>query len=193
MVRSSRWDGILSPASAAEPAAALAPAAPAPPAGAAAPPTSSGSAAAAAAPASGEAPASLAAPPPSSPVSRSRACLARSKRCSGMSAIVSYVGRFCCLPLSSSAFVFACLRSSTCLCVRLPVSPSRPSVLPVRPYSGPDMPPSLRTRQKWIAMNITITNGSSSTCSTYQRIRVSRPISTPPNSTKRTWSPKTGV
>ena len=55
------------------------------------------------------------------------------------------------------------------------------------------MPPSLRTRQKWIAMKITITNGSIRTWSTYQRNNVSVPISTPPSSTNRTWSPNTGV
>ena len=59
--------------------------------------------------------------------------------------------------------------------------------------SGPLMPPSLRTRQKWMAMKMTITNGSISTCSTYQRSNVSVPISVPPRSTKRTWVPKTGV
>ena len=60
-------------------------------------------------------------------------------------------------------------------------------------HSGPLMPPSLRTRQKWIAMKMTITNGSMRTCSTYQRRSVSVPISAPPSSTKRTWFPKTGV
>ena len=60
-------------------------------------------------------------------------------------------------------------------------------------YSGPEMPPSLRTRQKWIAMKMTMTNGSISTCSTYQRSSVSVPISAPPSSTKRTWFPNTGV
>ena len=60
-------------------------------------------------------------------------------------------------------------------------------------YSGPEMPPSLRTRQKWIAMKMTMTNGRNNTCSTYQRNNVSVPISLPPSSTKRTWSPNTGV
>ena len=60
-------------------------------------------------------------------------------------------------------------------------------------HSGPEMPPSLRTRQKWIAMKMTITNGSIRTWSTYQRRSVSVPISAPPRSTKRTWFPKTGV
>ena len=60
-------------------------------------------------------------------------------------------------------------------------------------YSGPEMPPSLRTRQKWMAMKMTMTNGSISTCSTYHRSSVSVPISTPPSSTKRTWLPNTGV
>ena len=60
-------------------------------------------------------------------------------------------------------------------------------------HSGPEMPPSLRTRQKWMAMKMTMTNGSNSTCSTYQRSSVSVPISSPPSSTKRTWSPNTGV
>ena len=40
-------------------------------------------------------------------------------------------------------------------------------------HRGPEMPPSLRTRQKWIAMKITMTNGSISTCSTYHRSSVS--------------------
>ena len=53
-------------------------------------------------------------------------------------------------------------------------------------HSGPEMPPSLRTRQKWIAMKMTMTNGSNRTCSTYQRSSVSGPISAPPSSTKRT-------
>ena len=60
-------------------------------------------------------------------------------------------------------------------------------------HSGPEMPPSLRTRQKWMAMKMTMTNGSISTCSTYHRSSVSVPISAPPSSTKRTWSPNTGV
>ena len=60
-------------------------------------------------------------------------------------------------------------------------------------HSGPEMPPSLRTRQKWIAMKMTMTNGSISTCSTYQRSSVSAPISLPPSSTNRTCSPNTGV
>ena len=45
------------------------------------------------------------------------------------------------------------------------------------------MPPSLRTRQKWTAMKITMTNGNISTCSTYQRSNVSPPISLRPSST----------
>ena len=65
--------------------------------------------------------------------------------------------------------------------------------LACRPQSGPEMPPSLRTRQKWMAMKMTMTNGSISTCSTYQRSSVSVPISTPPSSTNRTWLPNTGV
>ena len=40
---------------------------------------------------------------------------------------------------------------------------------------------------------LTVTNGTNSTCSVYQRNRVSEPISTPPRSTKRTSFPKTGV
>ena len=54
-------------------------------------------------------------------------------------------------------------------------------------------PPSLRTRQKWMAMKMTMMNGNISTWSTYQRNRVSGPISAPPRSTKRTSAPKTGV
>jgi hypothetical protein len=53
-------------------------------------------------------------------------------------------------------------------------------------HSGPEMPPSLRTRQKWIAMKMTMMNGKNSTCSTYHRKSVSGPISAPPSSTKRT-------
>ena len=53
-------------------------------------------------------------------------------------------------------------------------------------HSGPEIPPSLRTRQKWMAMKMTITNGSISTWSTYHRSNVSEPISTPPRSTNRT-------
>ena len=56
-----------------------------------------------------------------------------------------------------------------------------------------EMPPSLRTRQKWMAMKMTMTNGNISTCSTYQRSSVSEPISLPPSSTKRTCVPNTGV
>ena len=40
-------------------------------------------------------------------------------------------------------------------------------------YSGPEIPPSLRTRQKWTAMKMTMTKGNKSTWSTYQRSRVS--------------------
>ena len=60
-------------------------------------------------------------------------------------------------------------------------------------YRGPEMPPSLRTRQKWMAMKITMTNGSMRTWRTYQRSRVLVLISEPPRSTKRTWFPNTGV
>ena len=60
-------------------------------------------------------------------------------------------------------------------------------------HNGPEMPPSLRTLQKWMAMKMTMMNGKNSTCSTYQRSSVSVPISAPPSSTKRTWEPKTGV
>ena len=45
---------------------------------------------------------------------------------------------------------------------------------PLATHSGPEMPPSLRTRQKWMAMKITMTNGNISTCSTYHRSNVSR-------------------
>ena len=60
-------------------------------------------------------------------------------------------------------------------------------------YSGPEMPPSLRTRQKCTAMKMTITNGNSSTWSTYHRSRVSLLISFEPSSTYLTELPKTGV
>ena len=53
-------------------------------------------------------------------------------------------------------------------------------------HNGPEMPPSLRTRQKWIAMKMTMMNGKNNTCSTYHRRSVSEPISAPPSSTKRT-------
>src|SRR5207249_10357271 len=45
------------------------------------------------------------------------------------------------------------------------------------PYSGPERPPSFRTRQKWTAMKMTMTNGSISTCSVYHRSSVSVLIS----------------
>jgi hypothetical protein len=60
-------------------------------------------------------------------------------------------------------------------------------------YRGPEMPPSLRIRQKWTARKMTVTNGMNSTCSTYQRSSVLGPISSPPSSTNWTWSPNTGV
>src|SRR5581483_1298156 len=47
-------------------------------------------------------------------------------------------------------------------------------------YSGPEMPPSLRIRQKCTARKITSTNGSARTCSTYQRSNVFGPTTTPP-------------
>ena len=50
------------------------------------------------------------------------------------------------------------------------------AILAIGPECGherPEMPPSLRTRQKWIAMKMTMTNGSISTWSTYQRSSVS--------------------
>ena len=62
-----------------------------------------------------------------------------------------------------------------------------------RTHSGPEIPPSLRTRQKWIAMKMTITNGRNNTCNTYQRSRVSEPISAPPSRTNLTSWPNTGV
>ena len=60
-------------------------------------------------------------------------------------------------------------------------------------YSGPETPPSFRTRQKWTAMKMTMTNGNSSTWSTYQRSRVSLLISLDPSSTYLTELPNTGV
>ncbi len=54
----------------------------------------------------------------------------------------------------------------------------------VAPYSGPEMPPSLRIRQKWTARKITNTNGNASTWSTYQRSKVCGPTTTPPSSRK---------
>ena len=54
----------------------------------------------------------------------------------------------------------------------------------VAPYSGPEMPPSLRIRQKWTARKITNTNGNASTWSTYQRNKVCGPTTTPPSSRK---------
>ena len=101
------------------------------------------------------------------------------------------------LPLVAGASRSQCLRTprrargkrqreSQSAC-RSEATRSRPS------HSGPEMPPSLRTRQKWIAMKMTITNGSMRTCRTYQRNNVGPPISAPPRSTKRTWLPNTGV
>ena len=55
----------------------------------------------------------------------------------------------------------------------------RPSSAPLA-YSGPEMPPSFRTRQKWTAMKMTMTNGNSSTWSTYHRSSVSLLISFEP-------------
>jgi hypothetical protein len=43
-------------------------------------------------------------------------------------------------------------------------------------HSGPEIPPSLRTRQKCTAMSRVMTKGSASTCSVYQRISVPAPI-----------------
>ncbi len=60
-------------------------------------------------------------------------------------------------------------------------------------HRGPEMPPSLRIRQKWTARKMTVTNGMNRTWSTYQRSRVAGPIETPPRSTNCTCSPKTGV
>ena len=60
-------------------------------------------------------------------------------------------------------------------------------------HNGPEMPPSFRTRQKWIAMKMTMMNGRNKTCSTYQRSKVSEPISAPPSKTNLTSLPNTGV
>ena len=60
-----------------------------------------------------------------------------------------------------------------------PWAASRHGRLASEPHSGPEMPPSLRTRQKWMAMKMTMTNGNISTWSTYHRSSVSVPISTP--------------
>ena len=49
------------------------------------------------------------------------------------------------------------------------------------PHSGPEIPPSFRTLQKWMAMKMTVMNGKNNTCSTYHRSRVSDPISAPPS------------
>ena len=91
--------------------------------------------------------------------------------------------------LAAAAFLRAAsARLRRCSGISVMSVPSVP-----RPQSGPEMPPSLRTRQKWMARKMTVTNGSNSTWSTYQRNSVSVPISSPPSSTKRTWSPNTGV
>ena len=58
---------------------------------------------------------------------------------------------------------------------------------------GPETPPSLRTRQKWIAMKTTMMNGRNSTCATYHRNKVLGPISLPSIITNRNCSPNTGV
>ncbi len=55
----------------------------------------------------------------------------------------------------------------------------------VLPYSGPETPPSLRTRQKCTAMKMTITKGNNSTWSVYQRSSVSPLISLEPSSAYR--------
>lgn len=59
-------------------------------------------------------------------------------------------------------------------------------------HSGPEMPPSLRTRQKWTAIWMTITNGSASTCNVYHLISVTAPICTPPSSRNDTSLPTKG-
>src|SRR5205085_5857776 len=59
--------------------------------------------------------------------------------------------------------------------------------------SGPEMPPSLRIRQKWTAISTAVINGTPITCKTYQRISVLSLISYPPMSRKRTCSPTNGV
>ena len=106
-----------------------------------------------------------------------RASADRFNKCSGMSTI--FVS---CRPCLDRRVSVVCVGgfSGGVVCV------AYFSVRCVDAYRGPDIPPSLRTRQKWIAINITITKGNSSTCKTYHRSSVSVPISTPPSSTKRT-------
>ena len=111
------------------------------------------------------------------------ASCARLRRCSGISVMTL---------LRSQARSAASTQAPECR-VLLRLAAAQPESRIEPHHSGPEMPPSLRTRQKWIAMKITVMNGTKSTCSVYQRSSVSLPISTPPSSTKRTWSPKTGV
>src|SRR5207253_2812593 len=59
--------------------------------------------------------------------------------------------------------------------------------------SGPEMPPSLRIRQKWTAISTAVMSGMAMTWSTYQRTRVLSLISKPPISRKRVCSPTNGV
>ena len=80
---------------------------------------------------------------------------------------------------SAAAFSRASLaRLSRCSGISVMRHPSRCGG---RYHNGPLIPPSLRTRQKWIAMKITVMNGKNSTCSTYHRSNVSGPISAPPS------------
>src|SRR5439155_3441368 len=51
-------------------------------------------------------------------------------------------------------------------------------------YSGPEMPPSFRIRQKCTDRNNTRMNGRNNTWNTYQRSRVSGPTTAPPSSRK---------
>ena len=106
----------------------------------------------------------------------------RSRRLAGASARARRAGGLAAAPSSSpgtgrpSALRRSLLRCRRCSGISAIFSSSSA-------YSGPEMPPSFRTRQKWTAMKITITNGNNSTWSTYHRSNVSLLISLDPRST----------
>ena len=142
-------------------------------------------------------------PPPASvsspPSAFALADLERSRRWAGMrlaspeaaagSAAPPSAGASAVAPDSAALAASAFLRASSARLRRC----SGISAMVQLPHKGPEMPPSLRTRQKWIAMKITMVNGSISTCRTYHRRSVSELISAPPRSTNRTSLPNTGV
>ena len=125
---------------------------------------------------------------PDSPAAAAAAAASRRRSAAAASAAAG-VGLAAFVAVDGQAERLAALLGSACSrCSGISVI-----VVSLPTYSGPEMPPSLRTRQKWTAMKMTMTNGNSSTCSTYQRSSVSLPISLDPSSTYLTWVPKTGV